>query len=62
MAQFIYNNAPHSTTGKAPSEVLIGFRGDMRINIDIKPEQSALLVRERAEETKAIREVLSEKL
>ena len=38
IAQFIYNNIPYSITGKAPSEVLIGFRGDMRINIDIKPE------------------------
>jgi hypothetical protein len=38
LAQHVYNNSTHSVTGKTPTEVLMGFRGDLSINLTEAPK------------------------
>ena len=38
LAQHVYNNSVHSVTGKTPMELLMGFRGDLRINLEEEPQ------------------------
>lgn len=37
MAQHVYNNSKHSVTGMTPMEALMGFRGQIRINVEDQP-------------------------
>jgi hypothetical protein len=38
MAQHAYNNNKHSITGKTPTKMLMGFRGDLWVNLSYKPK------------------------
>lgn len=38
VAQRVYNDSKHSVTGVSPTEALMGFRGEMRINVDDPPQ------------------------
>jgi transposase InsO family protein len=41
LAQFTYNHSIHSSTGVSPAEALMGFRGDLSVDVDIKMEESS---------------------
>lgn len=41
MAQHVYNNSKHSVTKTSPTEALMGFRGQVRINVESESPQEA---------------------
>ena len=50
MAQYVYNHSKHATIGTSPAEALMGFRGDMAIDVaEEYPEGSAPDALQRAE-------------
>jgi hypothetical protein len=63
LAQFTYNNSKHSSTGVSPAEALMGFRGDLRIDIEAEPQiGNAPRAIEHVERLKEIREMLEDSL
>jgi hypothetical protein len=59
LAQFTYNNTKHSSTGVAPSEALMGFRGDMRVDVEAElPESYAPKAEEHAKRLEDVRRTL----
>lgn len=63
LAQFTYNNSKHSSTGMSPSELLMGARFDLNIDIQApEPEGFAPDALDRAKALKNIRENLQEHL
>jgi transposase InsO family protein len=63
MAQFVYNHTKHATIGTSPAEALMGFRGDMAIDVaEEYPEGSAPDAQRRAEEMDVKRQQLREML
>ena len=62
LAQHVYNNSVHRITGKTPMELLMGFRGDLRMNTDeepLFPNENAL---ERVKRLEKSREILQTRL
>jgi hypothetical protein len=55
MAQRVYNDSKHSVTGVSPTEALMGFRGEMRINVDDLPK--AYFKEDEGRQAKANREL-----
>ena len=63
MAQYAYNNSQHSVTGKAPLEVLCGFRSDLQVNLGEEPKiREEKDAHTRAGELQRVREMLRERL
>lgn len=63
LAQFTYNDSKHSSTGKSPSELLMGERFDLKIDIAApEPEGLAPDAFNRAASMKEMREKLEEHL
>ena len=63
MAQYVYNHSKHATIGTSPAEALMGFRGDMAIDVaEEYPEGSAPDALQRAEEMGMRRQHLRETL
>lgn len=63
MAQYVYNHSKHATIGTSPAEALMGFRGDMAIDVaEEYPEGSAPDAQQRAEEMGVRRQHLRETL
>ena len=58
LAQYTYNHSTHSSTGVSPAEALMGFRGDLRVDVDTEIEQGgapeALQHAQRLEEIRGI--------
>ena len=63
LAQLAYNSSEHSTLQTSPSEALMGFRTELRINIEGEPiRQFAHTAGQRAQESAHTRETLRELL
>jgi hypothetical protein len=63
IAQYTYNHSTHSSTGVSPAEALMGFRGDLRVDVDVEMEQSsAPQALQHAEHLKEIRGILEDTL
>jgi hypothetical protein len=63
MAQHVYNNSKHASTGLSPSEALMGYRGDLAINVEKEyPEGNAPEAQRRAERMAETRQRLQENL
>jgi transposase InsO family protein len=59
LAMHTYNTSVHSTTGMAPMEALMAFRGDLRINVSAElPEGNAPSAQERVKEMEEMRKDL----
>jgi hypothetical protein len=58
LAQHAYNNSTHSVTGKTPTEVLMGFRGDLNINLAEAPKIPNKDAQDRVSELTKIRQML----
>lgn len=37
LAQLCYNSSPHSSTGITPSQALMNFNPDLKINVELPP-------------------------
>ena len=63
LAQYTYNHSKHSSTGVSPAEALMGFRGNLEIDIDAENSPSNVPEAQlQAERLKIIRATLEETL
>ncbi|EGE08378.1 hypothetical protein TEQG_08798 [Trichophyton equinum CBS 127.97] len=44
MAQFVYNQSQHSSTGEAPAVALMGYKPELQINMSSKPPRLPLVI------------------
>ena len=62
MAQYVYNQSQHSSTGEIPAVALMGYHPELQINISKPPEHPALKATEHAKSLSEIRLKLKEHL
>jgi hypothetical protein len=63
LAQYTYNHSRHASTGVSPAEALMGFRGNLEIDVDAEATTSSVPEAQlQAERLKATRERLEENL
>jgi hypothetical protein len=62
MAQFAYNQTPHSASGVSPFQALLGFKPDLRASVEELPQEHHRDAVSRIQEIQEMRHFLYEKL